>query len=65
VFAPTLRYTSLCVIIALATHHDYKIEKMDVVTAFINVNVVSEIYMDQPQGFRKTTKDGGELVCIL
>jgi hypothetical protein len=38
---------------------------MGVVTAFPNANVVSEIYMDQPQGFRKTAKDGGELVCKL
>ena len=64
-FAPTLRYASLRVILALAAHHDYEIEQMDVVTAFLNANVVSEIYMDQPQGFRKTTKDGGKLVCKL
>ncbi len=64
-FAPTLRYTSLHVILALAAHHDYEIEHMDGVTAFLNANVVSEIYMDQPQGFRKAAKDGGELVCKL
>ena len=52
-FAPTLRYTSLRVIFALAAHHDYEIEQMDVVTSFLGANVVSEIYMDQPQGFRK------------
>jgi hypothetical protein len=38
---------------------------MDVVTAFLNANVVSEICMDKPQGFRKTTKGRGELVCKL
>jgi len=65
VFAPTHRYTSLRVILALVAHHDYEIEQMDVMTAFLNANVVFEIYMDQPQGFRKTTKDGGELVCKL
>ena len=45
--------------LALATYHIYEIEQMDVVTSFLNANVVSEIYMDQPQGFGKTTKDGG------
>jgi hypothetical protein len=35
---------------------------MDVVTAFLDADVISKIYMDQPQGFRKTTKNGGELV---
>ncbi len=38
---------------------------MDVVTAFLNAYVVSEIYMNQPQGFKKKSKDGGELVCKL
>jgi histone deacetylase 1/2 len=38
---------------------------MDVVAAFLNANVVSEIYMDQPQRFRNTAKDGGELACKL
>ncbi len=53
VFAPTLRYTPLRVILALATYHDYEIEQIDVVTAFLNANVVSEIYMDQPKAFEK------------
>jgi hypothetical protein len=65
VLAPTLRYTSLRVILALVAYHDYAIEQMDVVNAFLNALVVSEIYMDQPQGFRKTAKDGRELVCKL
>ena len=55
--APTLRYTSLRVILALASHRDYEIEQMDVVTSFLNANVMSEIYMDQPQGFRKSIKE--------
>ena len=38
---------------------------MEVVTASLNANVVSEIYMDQPQGLIKTAKDDGELVCKL
>jgi hypothetical protein len=43
VFAPTVRYTSLRVILALAANHDYEIEQMDVVTSFLNANVVYEI----------------------
>ena len=53
VFAPTLRYTSLRVILALAAYHDYEIEQMDVVTDFLNADLISNIYMDQPQGFKK------------
>ena len=43
VFAPTLRYTSLRVVLALAAYHDYEIEQMDVVIAFLNEDVVSNI----------------------
>ncbi len=64
-FAPTLKYTSLRVILALAAYHDYEIEQVDVVTAFLNADVVSNIYMEQPQGFEKKCKDGGTLVCKL
>ncbi len=65
VFAPTLRYTSLRVILALAAYHDYEIEQMDVVIAFLDADVVSNIYMDQTHGFKKTCRTGGELVCKL
>ena len=46
VFAPTLWYASLRVILALATYQDYEFEQMDVITTFLNANVVYEIYMD-------------------
>ncbi len=38
---------------------------MDVVAGFLNAGVVSEIYMNQTQGFRTTAKNGGELICKL
>ena len=62
VFAPSLRYTSLRVILALASYHDYEIEQMDVVIVFLDADVVFTIYMEQPQGFKRTSKDGEELV---
>ena len=64
VFAPTLRYTSLRVILALAAYHDYEIEHMGVVTAFLNADGVSNIYMDQPQGFKKISKNGQQSLII-
>ena len=50
VFAPTVQYTSLRVILAIACINDWKIEQKDVVSAFLNDDVESEIYMDQPEG---------------
>jgi hypothetical protein len=47
VFAPTVRYTTLRVLLALACHHDLEIEQMDVVSAFLHADVVvSGIYME-------------------
>jgi hypothetical protein len=48
VFAPTVRYTTLRVLLALVCHHDIEIEQMDVVSAFLHVGVVSDIYMEHP-----------------
>ena len=45
-----MRYTSLRVILALACYKDWEIEHMDVVTAFLNDEVKSNIYMEGPQG---------------
>ena len=45
VFAPTYRYNTLRVLLALACYHDLEIEQMDVVTAFLNADVTSDIYM--------------------
>jgi hypothetical protein len=38
---------------------------MDVVTAFLNAVVDSDIYMEEPQGFGTTIADGPRLVCHL
>ena len=39
---------------------------MDVViTAFLNADVESDIYMEEPQGFGSTVADGPRLVCHL
>jgi hypothetical protein len=49
-FAPTLRYTTLRVLLSLACSLDLEIEKFDVVTAFLNVDVAEDIYMHPPPG---------------
>ncbi len=48
VFALTVRYTTLSVLLTLA-YHDLEIELMNVVTAFLNDNFVSDIYTEQPE----------------
>ncbi len=50
---------------ALACYNDLEIEQMDVVTAFLNGDVESCIYMEEPQGFGSTVADGPRVVCHL
>ena len=65
VFAPTVRYTSLHIILDIACINDWEIEQMDVVSAFLNVDVESEIYMDHPEGYVAYGEKGHRLVRHL
>ena len=39
--------------LAFAVQHDFLIHQMDVETAFLNGKLEEEIYMQQPEGYRK------------
>jgi len=64
-FAPTVRVISIRMVLALAAFHDWEVEQLDVVTAFLEADIEEEIYMRQPEGFRHIDVNGGELVCLL
>jgi hypothetical protein len=49
-FAPVVKFTSLCIMFALAAHYGLTIYQMYVVTAFLNADLDEEIYMSQPPG---------------
>jgi hypothetical protein len=51
IFAPVSRYTSIKIIISLASIFDWKFHQMDVKTAFLNGEVEQEVYIEQPEGF--------------
>ena len=42
-----------------------KVHQMDVKTAYLNADIDCEIYVQQPEGFIKTNKEGEKLVCKL
>ena len=50
-FTPVARYTSIRVIMALTTKIGWKLQQMDVKTAFLNGAVEEEVYVEQPLGF--------------
>jgi hypothetical protein len=62
-FTPMARYTSIRVIMALATKIGWKLQQMDVKIAFLNGAVEEEVYVEQPLGFK--THDRETHVCKL
>lgn len=60
-YAPVVRYTSIRYLIALAVREDMYIDQLDVVSAFLQGDIIEEIYVEQPEGFN----DGTNNVCKL
>jgi hypothetical protein len=50
-YAPVARLESIHILLAYATHHDFKLHQMDVKSAFLNGPLQEEVYVDQPPGF--------------
>jgi hypothetical protein len=49
-FAPVARLESIRILLAYATHHDFKLYQMDVKSAFFN-EPIKEVYTEQYLGF--------------
>jgi hypothetical protein len=50
-FAPIARLESIRILLAYATHNDFKLYQMDVKSAFLNGPIQEEVYVEQPPGF--------------
>jgi hypothetical protein len=50
-FALIARIESISILLAYATHHDFKLYQMDVKSAFLNGPIKEEVYVEQPPGF--------------
>jgi hypothetical protein len=46
-FTPVARLESVCILLAYATHHGFKLYQMDVKSAFLN-GPIKEVYVEQP-----------------
>ena len=49
-FAPTARYSSIWIVLAISSHFHWSIFQLDVKSAFWNGDL-EEVYVEQPQGF--------------
>ena len=54
---------SFRIIMAFVAHFNLELHQMDVKTAFLNGNLEEEVYMEQPEGFKKGNTN--KLVCKL
>ena len=60
-FAPIARYTSIILVLFLATVMKWNVHQMDVKTTFLNGVVEEEVYVEQPLGFRQMIE---RLMCV-
>ena len=51
IFAPVARLESICLLLAYASHHNLKLQQMDVKSAFLNGPLNELVYVKQPPGF--------------
>lgn len=45
---------SVHVLVALAAHHGWQVHHMDVKSAFLNGDLLEEVYVQQPPGYAVT-----------
>jgi hypothetical protein len=50
-YAPVARLESICILLAYATYHGFKLYQMDMKNAFLNGPIKEEVYVEQPPGF--------------
>jgi hypothetical protein len=62
-FSPVVMIKSIRILLAIAAYYDYEIWQMDVKTAFLNGNLLEDVYMTQPEGFVDPTNPSK--VCKL
>ena len=64
-FAPTLRFDSLRMLLAIAAYEDWHIHQMDVVSAYLAGELEEEIYMEPPEGLPYDQSNLKRIVCRL
>jgi hypothetical protein len=50
-YAPVARLESICILLAYATYHGFKLNQIDVKSAFLNGPIKEEVYVEKPLVF--------------
>nr|GEW02675.1 ribonuclease H-like domain, reverse transcriptase, RNA-dependent DNA polymerase [Tanacetum cinerariifolium] len=53
VFAPVARMETVRLILALSAYHGWEVHQLDVKSAFLHSELKEEVYVTQPEGFKK------------
>ena len=62
-FAPVVRFEAIRSVIALANYKNMKIHQMNIITAFLNGELMKDVFTCQPGQFKQQGKE--EFVCHL
>ena len=62
-YSPTIRFTTIRLILALASRYDLELRQINIKGAYLNGILEEDIYMHQPEGFIKKGKE--DMVCKL
>ncbi|KAK1662886.1 hypothetical protein QYE76_051045 [Lolium multiflorum] len=57
-YAPVARLESIRILLAYASHHNFKLQQMDVKSAFLNGPLHEEVYVKHPRGGSKKRGNG-------
>jgi hypothetical protein len=49
-FTPIVKFTSICILLAITAHNNLEIHQIDIKTAFLNGELKEEIYLKPPPG---------------
>jgi hypothetical protein len=62
-FSPVSCKDTFKIIVALVTHYDLELHQMDIKMAFLNGDLLENVYMTQPKGF--AVKEQEHMGCHL
>lgn len=65
VYSPVVKMQTLKILLCYCCQNNLQIDQMDVETAFLNGQIISEVYVDQPEGYRKGTNKVYKLLKSL